>query len=336
MSAGGSPRAATRRRVIATLSAGAFAVASARAQTRTGPRRIGALWPGVLSTVGLGPARDAFLDRLRERGWVEGRTIEIVERFAEGRLDRLPEFARELVALRVEVIVAGALVATEAARGATATIPIVMIHAGGVESGLFQTLARPGGNVTGTVSMSPDLAAKQVELLHQLVPAARRVALLANPLNAGVREVIANALAAGRILGLEITTFEVTKVDEVPPTLAKIGEARPDALLVAADPVTAQSRAAVIEFAARAKLPAVYGLTWMVRDGGLVSYAANFDVLYPRAADYVDKILRGAKPAELPVEQPTVFELAVNLRTARTLGIEIPAIILARADEIIE
>ena len=324
-----------RRRLVAALAAGAFAAASARAQTRSGPRRIGVLWPGALGGTN-GAWRDAFLARLRALGWVEGGTIEIHERWAEARLERLPELANELVALRVEVIVAVAQVSTEAAHAATATIPIVMIHAGALQGAMIRSLARPGGNVTGTSSMLYDLATKHVELLHQLVPRARRVAFLGNPQNIGVREAVTNALAAARALGLELTTFDVTTGDEIVPTLGRIRATRPDALLVAADPLTFQNRAEILRFAIESRLPAVYQMTQMARDGGLASYSTNFEAHYPRAAEYVDKILRGAKPADLPVEQPTVIELAVNLRTARAMGFEVPRVILDRADEIIE
>ena len=325
-----------RRRLVAALAAGALPAAPAAAQIRTGPRRIGMLWPGSLAVQSNLSWRSGFFERLRALGWVEGGTIEVHERWAEGRFERLPELARGLVALQVELIVATAQVATEAARAATATIPIVMIHAGGIEGGMFQSLARPGGNVTGTTSMIPDLAGKQVELLHQLAPAARRVAMLANATNASVRVNIANALAAARALGLELMTFDVATGDEIASTLGRIGAARPDALLVAADPLTFQNRAEILRFAIESRLPAVYQLTQITRDGGLASYSTNLEAHYPRAAEYVDKILRGAKPADLPVEQPTLLELVVNLRTARAIGFEIPRAILDRADEVIE
>ncbi len=319
-----------RRGFVTALAAGAVASAAAEAQTLAEPRRIGVLWVVRSPT-------DLFRARLRELGWIEGRTIVIEERFAEGQVELLPGLARELVALRVDVIVAVSQLATEAARGATATIPIVMVTAGRpIETGLIQSLARPGGNVTGTVSMTPDLASKHVELLHHLAPAARRIALLANAANAGGRAHAIAALDAARSLGIEIEVFEIVTAADVAPALERIGVARPDALLVSPDPITVMARAAVFDLAARLRLPAVYGLTSMARAGGLASYAANFDVHNRRSADYVDKILRGASPAELPVEQPTLFELVVNLRTAHAAGLEVPRAILDRADEVIE
>jgi putative ABC transport system substrate-binding protein len=320
-----------RRLVLAFLAAGALPVATARAQTR--PRRVGVL------SIGSEPDQStlrAFRDRLRALGYVEGQTIELHYGFAEGRAERFPDLARLLVALQVEVIVAGGA-AISPARAATATIPIVMCPVGDpVESGWARNLARPGGNMTGIASMAPDLVGKLVELLHELLPAARRVAALVNAANASVPLFNSNAVAAGRSVGVEVVPFGVARPEELEPTMARIGDLRPDAMLVMIDSFMFFHRAAVIEFAARARLPAIYSWEGLVRDGGLMSYASDARVYYPRAADYVDKILRGANPAELPIEQPTAFALAVNLRAARAIGLEVPRAILDRADEIVE
>ena len=336
MSARGIHRAPGRRRLIAAVPIGALVSATAVAQTRSGPRRI-AMLGGNRKPPLEAPLIPAFRDRLRELGWVEGRTITIEERFADGRFERLPELARELIALDVEVIVTIGGAATGAAHATTHTIPIVMIQGGGaVEAGWIRSLARPGGNITGTAPMSADLAGKHIELLHQLVPAARRLAILANLENPEVPIWVANAAAAGRSLGLEVATFAVARIEDFAPTLARIGDARPDALLVGVEALISSQRATVIGFAERSRLPALYTNDLMIQDGALMSYGPDTAAFFARTADFVDKILRGANPAELPVEQPTTFSLAVNLRTARALGIEVPRIILDRADEVIE
>jgi putative ABC transport system substrate-binding protein len=301
---GQAPPETIRRRALAVLAAGAVPLATAGAQSRAGPRRVGVLWATDSGDYWQGALR-GFHDRLQELGYVEGRTVEIHRRFAQGRLDRLPGLARELIALRVEVIVAVAQTPTEAARSASTTVPIVMVQVGDpFVDGLVKSLARPGGNVTGTVSMTPELAGKQVELLHQLAPQARRVAMVGNPHNAGIRRAFANATEAARSLGLMITPFDVATLDEMGPTLARIEAAQPDALLVAADPFVFTQRAALIDLAARMRLPALYTLTSIARDGGL--------------------------------EQPTGFTLTINLRMARAMGLDVPRAILDRTDEIIE
>ena len=325
----------SRRRFVLALAAAACASRPAAGQTRAGPRRIGVLW--ATDRPPLDSVAQSFRERLRELGWIERRTIAFEERAADGHVERLPALARELVGLGVEVMIATAQPAAEAARGATATVPIVMVNVGDpIAVGLVRSLARPGGNVTGTVSMTPDLAGKQVELLRQLAPAARRGALLANPTNAGARANMVAAQAAGRSIALALTAFEFTTAAEVAPALARVAAAGPEVLLVVGDPVVVARREEIIGFAARARLPALYGLAGMARDGGLMAYAANFKSHAGRVGDFVDKILRGASPADLPVEQPTAFELVVNLRAARDIGLEVPRTLLERADEVIE
>lgn len=295
------------------------------------------LWPGLEQDARNTKMRTSFLDRLRELGYIDGKTIQIYARYAAGILDRLPELARELVALKVDVIVAVTVAASVAAREATARIPIVMIHAGDpVGAGLIVSLARPGGNVTGTTSMLPDLGGKQIELLHQVLPSAHRIAFLSNPTNAGTPPLLQSAADSARLLGLELVAVDVAARQDFGPAFARIDQLQAEALLVAVEGLIYTNRQAVIASAARRRLPAIYNLADLVRDGGLMSYGTNINVHYSRAADYVDKILKGASPSELPVEQPIGFEMAINLRTAQALGLEVPSELLARADEVIE
>jgi len=330
-----------RREFIALLGSAAATIAwplVARAQqAQRGMRRVGMLWPSLEQVPRNVKRRSAFLDRLRELGYIDGKTIQIHERYAGGVLDRLPGLARELVALKVDVIVAMAVAASVAAREAAARVPIVMVHAGDpIDAGLIESLARPGGNVTGTTSMLSDLGGKQVEILHQVVPLARRVAFLSNPTNAATPPTVQSAVDAAQLLGLELVVVDVVARQDFEPAFARIEQSQAEALLVIVDPLISNNGKAVIAFAARRRLPALYTIGDLVRDGGLMSYSTNLDVHYPRAADYVDKILKGASPADLPVEQPVGFETLVNLKTARALNLELPPIFLASADEVIE
>jgi putative ABC transport system substrate-binding protein len=327
-----------RRNFLGVLGAAAAWPLAARAQ-QDGVRRVGLLWP-ALEQDHRRKTRPAFLDRLRELGWIDGKNIQIHERYAGGELDRLPTLARELVALKVDVIVAIAVAASTAASRATDRIPIVMVHAGNpVGAGLVESLARPGRNVTGTTSMLPDLGGKQMELLHQVAPSARRIAFLANPSNAGTLPLLQSAADAAQLLGVELVVVDVVSRQDFDPAFVRVEQSQAEALLVAVDPLIAANpnREAVIAFAARRRLPALYTFgDELVPDGGLMSYSTNIYVHYPRAADYVDKILKGASPAELPVEQPVGFKLMVNLKTARALDLQLPPTLLALADEVIE
>jgi putative ABC transport system substrate-binding protein len=328
-----------RRQFIAGLAMATFWPVAARTQQSSGQmRRVGILSPyPELHPPGM--RMQAFLDRLRELGWIDGKTIQIHARYAGGVLDRLPGLARELVALKVDVIVSLAVPASVAARAATATIPIVMVEAGNpVGAGLIESLARPGGNVTGLSSMAPELNSKMVELLHQVVPSARRVAYLCNSTNPGVQQGLPIAADAARRLGLELIVVDVVAPQDFEPAFARIEQSQAEALQVPIDPLIFNNRKAVFTFAARRGLPALYGTgnLDLMRDGGLMSYGTNIDVQYPRAADYVDKILKGTSPSELPVEQPTRFKMLVNLKTARALNLELPPNLLAVADEVIE
>ena len=293
---------------------------------------IGVLW------LAPNPANDAaFRQRLQELGYIDGRTIRIDVRNAEGRIDRLPALARELVDARVELIVAVAANASRAAKDATSSIPVVMVHAGDpVGSGLVKSMAYPGGNVTGTTSMLGEIAGKQVELLHETAPSAFRLAIMANSTNPGTPLALRNAEDAAHRIGLQTAVFDIVTADDFTPAFAAITQSGADALVVQMDPFFIANRHSIIEFATRARLPTIYSVGRPVRDGGLMSYTTNFLVHYARAADYVDRILKGAKPAGLPIEQPTEFLLIVNLKAARAIGLTIPPAIIQRADEVIE
>ena len=299
--------------------------------------RIGFL--GVTSPSDRPSHLDAFRQRLRELGWVEGQNIVIDYRYAEGRVDRLPDLAAELVRLKVDLIVASAgTQAATAAKNATETIPIVMIYVRDpVGTGLIASLARPGGNVTGVSgSAGLELFAKQLELLKETVPKIRRVAILSNPDNAYHQLAIREVNVAARSLGVQLQLLEARGPNEFDGAFAAMATERVGALLVLSDAIFNSHRTRLADLAARSRLPAAYGVRESVEAGGLMSYGPSFLDLFRRSAAYVDKILKGAKPADLPVEQPTKFELVINLKTAKALGLDVPPSLLARADEVIE
>jgi putative ABC transport system substrate-binding protein len=298
--------------------------------------RIGFL--GGRSPSDMSPLLDAFRQGLRELGWVEGQNIVIDYRFAEGRFDRLPDLAAELVRLKVDVIVAQPTPATAAAKNATETIPIVMISVGDpVGLGLIASLARPGGNVTGSsYSVGLEIAGKVLELLKETVPKVRRVAILSNPANPAHPLAIRELDVAARSLGVQLQLLEARGPDEFAGAFAAMAKERVGALLVLADGMFALHRTRLADLAARSRLPAAYGLREMVEAGGLMSYGSSTRDLYRRSATFVDKILKGAKPGDLPVEQPTKFELVINMKTAKALGLTIPPLLLLRADEVIQ
>ena len=277
----------------------------------------------------------AFVQRLRELGWIEGRTIAIEYRWAEGRGERFAEIAAEFVRLNVDVIVTvgGAVLA---AKQATSLIPIVFAAAADpVGSGLVASLARPGGNVTGLSSQFTDLAGKRLELLREIVPSLRQLAIMANAgYPAAVLE-MAEVQATARTLGLEVTTLEIRRAEDIAPAFEAL-KGRAEALYVCSDILTTTNRVRVNTLALTARLPMMYGVREYVEAGGLMSYGPNFLDLWRRTGDLVDKILRGTKPAEIPVEQPTKFDLVINLTTAKALGLEVPPMLIARADEVIE
>ncbi|OGL05348.1 MAG: hypothetical protein A3I03_11950 [Candidatus Rokubacteria bacterium RIFCSPLOWO2_02_FULL_68_19] len=281
---------------------------------------------------------EAFRKGLRELGWVEGQNIVVDYRFAEGRFDRLPDLAAELVRLKVDIIVAVPTPAAAAAKNATETIPIVMINVGDpVGLGLIASLARPGGNVTGSsYSVGLEIIGKQLELLKETVPKVRRVAILWNPANPSHPLVVRELNVAARSLGVQLQFLEARGPNEFEGAFAAMAKERMGALLVVPDSVSFLHRTRLADLAARSHLPAAYGLRGHVDAGGLMSYGPDSADLFRRAATYVDKILKGAKPADLPVEQPTKFELVVNLKTAKALGLTIPQSVLVRADEVIQ
>jgi len=282
---------------------------------------------------------DAFRQRLRELGWVEGQNIVIDYRYAEDRVDRLPDLAAELVGLKVDLIIAsaGTQVAT-AAKNATETIPIVMIYVRDpVGTGLIASLARPGGNVTGDAGAAGmAMFAKQLELLKETVPKIRRVAILSNPTNAYHQLAIREVNVAARSLGVQLQLLEARGPNEFDGAFAAMAKERVGALVVLSDAIFGSHQTRLADLAARSRLPAAYGVRESVEAGGLMSYGPSLLDSHRRAAAYVDKILKGAKPADLPVEQPTKFELVINLKTAKALGLTIPQSLLLRADQVIE
>jgi putative ABC transport system substrate-binding protein len=324
-----------KRREFITLIGGAAAAwpLLARAQ-QSGMPVIGFLGAATSSSYGQWVA--AFVQRLRELGWIEGRTVAIEVRWAEGSTERLAEIAAEFVRLKVDVIVTHSAAPVLAAMQATSVIPIVIASAADpVSTGLVASLARPGGNVTGLSLQVTDLTGKRVELLREVVPGMRRLAIMANVgAPAAVLE-MGEAQAAARTLGLEAATIEIRRAEEIALAFDAL-KGRAEALYVCGDPLVFAHRIRINTLALGARLPTMYGPREHVDAGGLISYGPNFSDLYRRAADYVDKILRGAKPADIPVEQPTKFDLVINLTTAKALGLTVPPTLLARADEVIE
>ena len=280
---------------------------------------------------------DAFRQGLRELGYIEGRNIVIEYRWADGRYDRFPDLVSDLVRIKADVIVTAGTPGALAAKQATKTIPIVMTVAGdAVGTGLVASLARPGGNVTGSTTIVQELEGKRLELLKEVVPGLSRVATLTNPTNPVNPIVLKQTRLAASTLHLKLEPIvDVKTIAELEQAFATISSARPDGLILIADRFLLAERARIVAFAEKHRLPTMYPYGEMVRDGGLMSYAPSYPDLFRRAASYVDKILKGAKPAELPVEQPNKFELVINLNAARALGLTIPATLLRRADEII-
>jgi putative ABC transport system substrate-binding protein len=277
----------------------------------------------------------AFVQRLRELGWIEGRTVAIEYRWAEGRSERYTEIATEFVRLKVDVIitVGGAVLA---AKQATSTIPIVFaVAADPLGSGLVASLARPGGNITGLSIQATDLAGKRLELLREVVPDLRRLAIMADVGYLAAVLEMGEVQAAAKTLGLEVVTLEIRRVDDIASAFETL-KGRAGALYVPANPLVNTNRIHINNLALGARLPTMFGFREYVEAGGLMSYGPNVPDLFRRAGDFVDKILRGAKPADLPVEQPTKFELVINLKTANALGLNIPPMLLALADEVIE
>jgi putative ABC transport system substrate-binding protein len=278
----------------------------------------------------------AFVQRLRELGWIDGRTIAIEYRWADGREERFPELAVELVRLKVDIVVTSGTLAVMALKQATSAIPIVFATAGDpVANNLVASLARPGGNATGLSLLSADLAGKRLELLREVVPNLRRLAIMGNVGNPFAVLELGEVQAAAGKLGLEVATLEIRSAQDIAPAFETL-KTGADALYVCIDALTNANRIRINILAAGARLPTMHGYRDYVEAGGLMSYGANIPSQFRRSADYVDKILRGAKPGELPVEQPTKFDLIVNLTTAQALGLSLSSTLLARADDVIE
>jgi putative ABC transport system substrate-binding protein len=299
--------------------------------------------PGKLATIGFsggGTAQslpiDAFVRRLRELGWIEGRNIAIEFRWAEGRSERFAEIATEFARLRVDVIIVTSTAQALAAKQATSTIPIVFaLSADPVGAGLVASLPRPGGNISGLSAQQPELARKRVELLRQIVPYLTRLAIMANVGVSDAATEMREGASAARTIGLDVVTLEIRRSEDIGPALETL-EAGRDALLVVGDPLTGANAIRINTLALGARIPTMYPARIMIAAGGLMSYGPSFPDLLRRAGDFVDKILRGAKPADLPVEQPTRFDLVINRITAKALGLGVPDKLLALADEVIE
>jgi len=313
------------------------ALRSAHAQRPASVARIGFLSPA--SPAGGWDIRlQAFRDGLRALGYVEGKNLQLEVRWGEGNLERLPVLAAELIQLKVDVIVAASSPAVIAARQATRTIPIVMpLSSDPVGDGLVASLAHPGGNITGLSVMSVELGEKRIQLLKEMFPrVVRAMDVLWNPDYVGMRARFEQAREAAPLVGLTVRSVEVRDTRELNAALDAIVREHPEALLVLVDPLTLSQRKRIVDFAAEQRLPAIYEASDFVDVGGLVSYGANARDQFRRAASYVDKILRGSKPGDLPIEQPTRFELVLNMSAAKALGIKFPESILLRADRVVE
>jgi putative tryptophan/tyrosine transport system substrate-binding protein len=284
----------------------------------------------------MAPRMDAFRQGLRELGYVEGKTILIEQRHAEGKLDRLPELAAELVRLNVDVIVTSGPTATRPAKGATSSIPIVMTFDDDpVGSGFVSSLARPGGNITGLSTLAPEISGKQLELLKEITPKLSRVAVIGTSTRQGTAQNLKELELAAGVIAVKLQYVDIQDPKDIETAFRAATKARAGALLVLQSPVFNSQRQQIAELALRNRLPAAYPRQEFVDDGGLMSYGVSISDLDRRAATYVDKILKGAKPADLPVEQPTKFELVINLKAAKQIGLTIPPNVLARADRVI-
>jgi putative ABC transport system substrate-binding protein len=325
-----------RRREFVTTLLGGAAVGwpiQARAQQAAKLPTIGFVGSGTPSTASQWVA--AFVGRLRELGWVEGRTVAIDYRWAEGREERYAEFATDFARLKVDLIFTSGTAAVLAAKQATSIIPIVFTAGDPVGNGLVTSLAHPGGNVTGLSLQQPDLSAKRLELLREVVPNLDRLAIMANIASPGAVSEMKEVEAVARTLGLEPVTLEIGRAEDIARAFETL-HGRASALYICSDPLLNANRMRINTFALVARLPTMNLFREYVETGGLMSYGANLPDLYRRSGDYVDKILRGTKPADIPIEQPTKFDLIINLTTAKALGLIVPDKLLAVADEVIE
>ena len=308
---------------------------STHAQQPTKIPRIGLLFTATPSAAA---ARiEAFRQGLRELGYVEGKNILIEQRYAEGQLNHMNELAAELVRLKVDVIVTIGPAATRPAKEATHAIPIVMgVDDDPVGNGFVASLARPGGNITGLASLAPEIGGKQLELLKEIVPRLSRVAVLGTSTQPGNVQSLREAEVAAQALAVKLQYLDVLSPKDIEPVFRTASNGRAEAVLVLRASIFFSHRKQIVDLAAKRQLPAMYYTTEYVEEGGLMTYGVSITDLFRRAATYVDKILKGAKPAELPIEQPTKFELVVNLKTAKRIGLTIPPNVLARADKVIK
>jgi putative ABC transport system substrate-binding protein len=307
---------------------------AAKAQQPAKAARIGFLGSGTPAEAA--PRLESFRQGLRDLGYVEGRDVVIEYRWAEGKFERLPDIAVELVGLKVDVIVATSSPAALAAKNATRTIPIVFVTAGDPVGSLVAGIARPGGNITGLSLLAPEIVARQLQLLKEAVPKASRVAVLSNAANLYTAVMVKEIESAARSLGVRVQLLGVRGTDAFDRAFSAVTKERPGALLVLFDPLLFAYRTRIVEFANKSRLPGMYPHREYAEAGGLMAYGSDLRDNFRRAATYVDKILKGARPADLPVEQPTKFELVINLQTAKALGLTIPQSLLLQADEVIK
>jgi putative tryptophan/tyrosine transport system substrate-binding protein len=309
--------------------------AVAHAQQPTKVPRIGVL-AGV-SPSAISVRMEAFRQGLRELGYVEGKNIVIESRYAEENLDRLPALAAELVRLKVDIIITGGPPAIRSAKKATSTIPIIMgFDSDPVGNGFVASLARPGGNVTGLSALSPEISGKQLELLKEIIPKLSRVAVIGSSAEPANARTLREAELAAQIFGLKLQNLDIHGSRDIGDAFGTATKGRADAALVLPSPFAFAERIQLVDLAAKNRLPVMYGSSEYVEAGGLMTYGVSFTDLFRRAATYVDKILKGAQPADLPVEQPTKFELVINLKSAKQIGLTIPPNVLARADRVIK
>lgn len=325
-----------RRKLVIALSVlGLAAPQCSFAQKSMKVYRIGILNVGDAASSN---SRDeVFAQALRELGYTEGKNIVLERRYANGDHSRLKKFVLEFVQLKVDAILANSSFATQAAREVTSTIPIVMTGAGSpLKSGFVSSLVRPGGNITGLTNVSVDISSKYFELLHEAVPSISRVAVLVNPVHPNHPTVLKQVQAGARPFGVDVSRIEVPSIDDMGAALIAAVKGRATALIIPADPAWRIKTREIVEFTVKHRLPTLFGWSAAAEEGGLIGYQPSITETYRRAAALVDKIIKGAKPAEIPVEQPTKFDLWVNMKTAKALGIKLPDVILIRADKVIE
>jgi putative ABC transport system substrate-binding protein len=324
-----------RELIIAAGAVALIAPATSFAQQHPKIARIGRLAP--LSAATDTRNREAMLKGLGELGWIEGKNLEIEYRYAEGQFDKLPRIAAELVRNHVDLIFVGSSPGALAAKRATSTIPIVMVTTGDpVVNGLVKSLAHPGGNVTGMTALAQELGAKRLELFKETFPAASLIAMLANPDSPDTKPSVMGVENAARSLGIKVRLLQARDPAGIDDAFSTLKKDNVKALMVLQDAMFVTQQKQIVDLAAKARLPAIYAVQDFVEAGGLMFYGVDLPEMYRRAASHVDKILKGAKPGDLPVEQPTKFELVINMKTAKALGIKIPNSILVRADKVIE